>query len=67
MARFCSIIHIIVCIQTRCLEGNFHILDDYNRYVRSMGGMVDELETELDTIEEEGDLIMNNEFMMGTF
>ena len=52
-ARFCAIIHIIVCIPTRGLEGNFHFLEDYNLSILSMGRMVDELETFLDAIEEE--------------
>ena len=67
LARFCAIIHIIICLKTRYLEGNCHIIADYKWYVRSIGRMVDELETALKAIEEEGDLIMNDEFIMGIF
>ena len=59
LARFCAIIHITICLLTRWLAGNFHILDYYNWSVLSVGITVDGLETYFEDMEEEGDLIMN--------
>ena len=43
LARLCDIIHITICLPTRWLAGNCHILDYYNWSVRSMGRIVDKL------------------------
>ena len=53
LARLCDIIHITICLPTCWLTGNCHILAYYNWCVSSMRRMVDELETSLETIEEE--------------
>ena len=45
LERFCDIIHIIICLLTRWLAGNCHILADFNWYVLPMGIMVDYLDT----------------------
>ena len=58
LARSCEIIHITIFLPTRWFSVNFHILADYNLSVCSMGRMVDELDTSLEAIEEEGGLIM---------
>ena len=65
--RFYDIIHITIYLTIRWLADNYHILDDYNWSVRSIGIMVDALETVLEAIEEEGLIILNGEFMMGIF
>ena len=39
LARFCAIIHVTICMLTRWLVGNCHIIDDYNWSMRSMGRM----------------------------
>ena len=67
LARLCAIIYITICLTTCWLEGNFQIIDDYNWFVRSMGRMVNELETELEDIKEDGDIIMKEGFMMLIF
>ena len=43
LARLCAIIHITICMLTRWLVGNCHILSDYNLSVRYMGRMIEEL------------------------
>ena len=53
-----AIINITICLPTRWLAGNFHIITDYNWSMLSMGRMFDELETLLEDIEEEEDLIL---------
>ena len=50
LALFFTIIHITICLLTCLLAGNCHIIADYNSSVRSMGRMVDELETSLEDI-----------------
>ena len=62
---FFAIINITVCLTKLWLAGNCHIISNYKWYVRSMRRIVDELDLELESIEEEGVLIMNEEFMMG--
>ena len=63
LARFCAIIHLKLCLTTRWLAGNCHILADYNWYVHSMRIMNEDLETAIEAIEEEGYLIMKEEFI----
>ena len=67
LVRLCAIINITIFMLTRWLASNFNILADYNLSVRFMGRMVDELETALEAIEEEGDLILDEEFMILVF
>ena len=67
LARFCDIVHTIIYLLTCWLAGNCHIIADYNWSVRSIGRIVDELEMALEAIEEEGDLIIKEEFMMIIF
>ena len=67
LERLFYIIHITVCLSTDWLASNFHILYYYNFYVRSMGRMVGELETALEDIEEDGELILKEGFMMLIF
>ena len=67
LARLYDIIHITICLKTCWYAGNCHILSDYNWYVRSMEKMVDELETTIEAIEEDGVLIVNEGFMMVIF
>ena len=67
LACLCVIIHITICLSTRWLVVNFHILAGYNWSMRSMGRMVDELEVALEDIEEEGGLILRKEFIMLIF
>ena len=67
LARFCAIIHTTIYLTTLWLTCNDPIIDGYNWSVQSMGRMVDDLETALETIGEEGDLIMEEEFMMIIF
>ena len=50
LSRFSDIIHITICLPTRWLVGNCHILDDYNWYVRSIGKIVDKLDMALESI-----------------
>ena len=52
LSRLCDIIHITICLTTRWLAGNFHIIADYDWSVPSMGIMVDELDMALEDIEE---------------
>ena len=63
----CAIMHITICLPTCCLSGNFHILADYNWYVRSMERIVNYLETAIEAIDEERDLILKEEFIMLIF
>ena len=67
LARLCAIVYTTICLTTCWLEGNFQIIDDYNWFVRSMGRMVNELETELEYIKEDGGIIMKEGFMMLIF
>ena len=65
LARLSVIIYITICLPIRWLSGSCHIIDDYNWYVCSIRRIVDELETALEAIEEEGGLILNEELMIG--
>ena len=47
----CAIIHITICLPTLWLAGDYHIIAVYRLYVRSMGILVDELDTALGAIE----------------
>ena len=67
LARLCVIINITIYQPTRWLADNCHIFDHYNCFASSMGRMVDELETALEDISEEGGLILKEEFMMLIF
>ena len=54
-----------------CLYASWQVIVtlffDYNRSVRSMGRMVDKLDKDLEAIEEEGRLILMEEFTMLIF
>ena len=67
LARVCSIVHLSICLPIRWLAGNLHKLSNYNWSVRSMGRVVDLLETALESIENNGNLILDEAFMMGIF
>ena len=64
LVGLCAIIHITICLPTQILSGNFYILADYNWSVRCLGRIFDESETALESIEEEGDLILKEEFII---
>ena len=65
LARVCSIIHLYIYLPTRWLAGNCHKLGNHNWSVRSMGIMVDILEQSLMTLENNGEYILDEVFMMG--
>ena len=67
LVSVCKIIHLAVCLPARWLSGNSHKLSRYDWYVRSMGQMVDFLEKALELVQEDGMLILNENFMMGIF
>ena len=58
LEHLCVIINITRSLTTSWLAGNYHILDGYNLCVLPMGRTVGELETSIQAIQEEGDLIL---------
>ena len=67
LARVCSIIHLSVCLPTRWLAGNTHKLAEYKWSVYSMGRVIDLLEKAMKSIENNGQLILDETFMMNIF
>ena len=67
VARIYSIIHLSICLPTRWLAGNSHKLGEFDWSIRSMGRVVDLLEESLVVLENKGQLITDERFMMGIF
>ena len=67
LERVCSIVHLSVCLPTRWLAGNTHKLAEYNWSVYSMGRVIDLLEKAMESIENNGQLILDETFMMNIF
>ena len=50
LSRVCSIVHLAICFPVRWLVGNSHLLEKYDWSIRSMGRVVDILESALEKV-----------------
>ena len=62
-----SIIHISICLLSRWLTGNTRDLGNYGFGYYDMGKMLDVMEDRFDEISRNGDLLLNEDFMMIVF
>ena len=67
VSRLYSILHFSICLPMRWIAGNSHVLAKYNWSITSMGRVVDILESALEDIAQNGDLILDKIFMFGIF
>jgi hypothetical protein len=62
-----SILHISICLPTRWLAGKTQDLADYDFGYYDMGLALDLMETSFESIIDEPELILDEDFMMGIF
>jgi hypothetical protein len=59
-----SILHISICLPTRWLAGNSHELSKFNFGYYDMGKALDSMEAAFESILDDGELIVDEDFMM---
>ena len=67
LSRLCSILYLCICVPVRWISGKTHTLQNHGWGARSMGLVLDILETKLDEIRQDGGLILNQGYMLGLF
>lgn len=67
LSRLCAILHLSIVMPHRWLAGNSHRLGEHGWSVRSMGRALDALEKAMLVLEERGECVLDEEFMMGIF
>ena len=67
LSHVCSIVHLAICLPIRWLASNSHLLAKYNWSIRSMGRVVDILESALGKIILSKELILDEAFMLDMF
>jgi hypothetical protein len=67
LCRVCAIIHYSIGMPMRWLAAKSHELSEYNWSVRSMGRAIDILHDALIKIQDRGDLILKEDFMLNIF
>ena len=67
LLRVLSILHISVCMPMRWLAGNCVELKDYNFGVADMPEALDLMDVAFGKVADDGDLLLDEDFMMGMF
>ena len=67
LLRICSIVHIVIFLPVRWLTGKSHLLAEYNWSIRSMGGVIDILKSDLNKIVQDKEFILDEMFMVDIF
>jgi len=67
LCRICSIFHFAFSLPLRWLAGNTQKLAKYNWSVLSMSRALNTFEKALQTIENDGNFLLNEDYVMNTF